>query len=103
MKTPAAITLIPFDIIRKELLKGANGRSACSGLQQGSNRDQTPEAAVEIIKSAKIDSVTRVSPGTTGSGASQPAIILDPIAITRDNLDHVVQAGWISKDVLCKA
>lgn len=59
------------------------------------------KAAVEIIKGAKIDSVTGVSPGTTDSGASQPAIILDPIAITRDNLDLVVQSGWISKDALC--
>ncbi|MBY3422482.1 substrate-binding domain-containing protein [Rhizobium laguerreae] len=59
-------------------------------------------AAVEIIKGTKIDAVTGVKPGKTSTSASQPAIILDPIAITRDNLDLVVKAGWISKDVLCK-
>lgn len=60
------------------------------------------KAAVEIIKGTKIDTVTGVKAGKTSTGASQPAIILDPIAITRDNLDLVVKAGWISKDVLCK-
>ncbi|TCL64102.1 substrate-binding domain-containing protein [Rhizobium sp. BK251] len=59
------------------------------------------KAAVEIIKGAKIDAVTGAKAGKTDSGASQPAIILDPVAITRDNLDLVVQSGWISKDVLC--
>lgn len=59
------------------------------------------KAAVEIINGAKIDAVTGVSAGTTDSGASQPAIILDPVAITRDNLDLVVNSGWISKEALC--
>ena len=27
---------------------------------------------------------------------------LTPVAITRDNLDVVVKAGWIKKDELCK-
>lgn len=60
------------------------------------------KAAVEIIKGAKIDTVTGVTAGKTDSGASQPAIILDPVAITRDNLDLVVNSGWISKEALCK-
>ena len=29
------------------------------------------------------------------------AILLEPMPITRDNLDVVVDAGWISKDELC--
>ena len=37
----------------------------------------------------------------TESGAEQPALLLEPIAITYDNLDLVVNAGWISKDALC--
>jgi D-xylose transport system substrate-binding protein len=59
------------------------------------------KAAVEIIKGAKIDAVSGAKAAKTDSGASQPAIILDPVAITRDNLDLVVKSGWISKDVLC--
>lgn len=38
---------------------------------------------------------------TTESGASQPALLLEPVAVTRDNLGVVVDAGWIPKDVLC--
>lgn len=63
--------------------------------------DVAAKAAVEIIKGAKIDAVTGVKAAKTNSGASQPAIILDPVAITRDNLDLVVKSGWISKEVLC--
>jgi D-xylose transport system substrate-binding protein len=59
------------------------------------------KAAVEIIKGAKIDAVSGVIAGNSESGASQPSIILDPVAITRDNLDLVVNSGWIAKDVLC--
>jgi D-xylose transport system substrate-binding protein len=63
--------------------------------------DVAAKAAVEIIQGAKIDAVTDVKAVKTESGASQPSIILDPVAITRDNLDLVVKSGWISKDVLC--
>ena len=38
----------------------------------------------------------------TQSGIDQPAILLTPIAITRDNLNLVVDAKWISKDELCE-
>jgi D-xylose transport system substrate-binding protein len=30
------------------------------------------------------------------------AILLEPIAITRDNLDVVIDAGWVSRDVVCR-
>jgi D-xylose transport system substrate-binding protein len=30
------------------------------------------------------------------------AILLAPIAITRDNLDVVIDAGWIARDVVCR-
>jgi D-xylose transport system substrate-binding protein len=63
--------------------------------------DVAAKAAVEIIQGAKIDAVTGVKAAKTESGASQPSIILDPVAITGDNLDLVVKSGWISKDVLC--
>jgi D-xylose transport system substrate-binding protein len=29
------------------------------------------------------------------------SILLTPVPITRDNLDVVVDAGWITKDALC--
>jgi len=30
------------------------------------------------------------------------AILLEPIAITRENLDVVIDAGWIARDVVCR-
>ena len=59
------------------------------------------KAAVEIVKGAKIDAVSGVTAAKSESGASQPAIILEPVAITHDNLDLVVKSGWISKEALC--
>lgn len=59
------------------------------------------KAAVEIIGGAGIDAVTGATSGKTASGASQPSIILEPVAITRDNLDLVVDSGWISREDLC--
>jgi len=37
----------------------------------------------------------------TPTGQTQPSILLTPIAITKDNLNLVVDAKWISKDELC--
>lgn len=30
------------------------------------------------------------------------AVFLDPLPITRDNLDVIIDAGWVSKDVVCQ-
>jgi D-xylose transport system substrate-binding protein len=38
---------------------------------------------------------------TTESGLDQPALLLDPVAVTRDNLQVVVDANWIPKEELC--
>ena len=45
--------------------------------------------------------VTGTKPFKTPTGQTQPSILLTPIAITRDNLNLVVDAKWISKDELC--
>lgn len=39
---------------------------------------------------------------TTPSGQMQQAILLEPIGITRDNLNLVLDANWITRDVLCQ-
>jgi D-xylose transport system substrate-binding protein len=39
---------------------------------------------------------------TSPSGKELYAKFLTPIPITKDNLDVVVDAGWISKDELCQ-
>ena len=38
----------------------------------------------------------------TESGADQPAVLLTPVGITRDNLNLVVDAKWITKEKLCE-
>lgn len=60
------------------------------------------KAAVELAKGVPVDKVSGAKPLKTPSGHTQPAIILTPVAVTRDNLDVVVKSGWISKAVLCR-
>ena len=57
------------------------------------------KAAIDMAEGKTPESLTTFK---TESGAEQPAILLEPVAVTRDNLDTVVDAGWISKDDLCK-
>lgn len=35
-------------------------------------------------------------------GIEMEAILLEPVPVTRDNLDVVIDAGWVSKDVVCQ-
>jgi D-xylose transport system substrate-binding protein len=60
------------------------------------------KAAIEMAEGKKPTEVTGVDTFKTESGKDQPAILLKPIAITRDNLDEVVKADWITKDALCQ-
>ena len=60
------------------------------------------EAAVALANGTALadieGTVTFDSPG----GNAMTSILLTPIAITKDNLDVVVDAGWISTDELCQ-
>jgi D-xylose transport system substrate-binding protein len=29
-------------------------------------------------------------------------MLLTPVAVTKDNLDVVISAGWVSRDVVCR-
>jgi D-xylose transport system substrate-binding protein len=59
------------------------------------------KAALELAKGTAIGDATGAKPTKTESGATQPAILLDPVAVTRDNLNAVLDAKWITKDALC--
>jgi D-xylose transport system substrate-binding protein len=59
-------------------------------------------AAIELAGGKKPGEVTGAASFKTESGADQPAVLLEPIAITRDNLNAVVDAKWIAKDELCQ-
>ncbi len=61
------------------------------------------EQAMTLAKGTKLAAL----PGTK-SWADGPrkvpltSILLTPVPITKDNLDVVIQAGWVPKDVVCR-
>jgi D-xylose transport system substrate-binding protein len=60
------------------------------------------EAAVAIAEGtdpATLPGVSKFDKGKTGVEVN--AILLTPDAITKDTLDHVIDAGWISKEEAC--
>ena len=60
------------------------------------------EAAVAIAGGADIASLPGVGKFNKGkNGVEVNAILLTPDPITKDTLDHVISAGWISKDEAC--
>lgn len=59
------------------------------------------KAAIELAQGKKGSAVTGATTFVTESGKEQPSVLLKPIAITRDNLNEVVDANWISKKELC--
>ncbi len=60
------------------------------------------DAAIQLCKDKDVTKVTGAKPFTTPGGNSLSTIQLQPIPITKDNLNVVLDAGWITKDVLCK-
>ena len=48
----------------------------------------------------EIDGARRFSSGT--SGVTVDAILLEPVPITRDNLDLVIDAGWVPRSSVCR-
>ncbi len=55
--------------------------------------------AVALIEGKTPENTTTF---VTPSGHNQVARLLEPIAITKDNLNLVVDSGWISKEKLCQ-
>jgi D-xylose transport system substrate-binding protein len=60
------------------------------------------EAAVALCSNPDASKVTGAAAFTTPGGNSVSSIFLTPDAITKDNLKDVLDAGWITKDALCK-
>lgn len=60
------------------------------------------EAAVALAQGKKMDEVAKGN--TFADGAKKVkmnAILIPPMAVTRDNLGEVIKAGWISKEKAC--
>ena len=50
-----------------------------------------------------MDEIPNVQTFTGGpKGAEMKSVFLAPLPITQDNLDVVIDAGWISKDEACQ-
>jgi D-xylose transport system substrate-binding protein len=60
------------------------------------------ESAVALCGGATVDKVTGAAPFDTPGGNKVSSILLQPNPITKDNLNVVLDAGWITKDDLCK-
>ena len=60
------------------------------------------EAAVALANGAALGDVEGTVAFDSPGGNSMTAILLTPIAITPDNLDVVLDAGWITQEELCQ-
>jgi len=60
------------------------------------------EIAVALAGGARMDAIKGAQKWTSPGGTEMNAIFLAPVPITRDNLSVVIDAGWVSKDVVCK-
>jgi len=60
------------------------------------------EAAVALCANPDASKVAGTAPFTTPGGITVSSQLLTPVAITKDNLNVVLDAGWIEKDALCQ-
>jgi len=64
--------------------------------------DAAGKAAAQLCKDKDIKKVSGVVQFMSPGGNDMTSIFLTPQPITKDNLNVVLDAGWITKDVLCK-
>ena len=57
------------------------------------------KAAIELAEGKPVSGAATTK---TDSGKDQAAVLLTPVGITKDNLNLVVDAKWISKEKLCE-
>ena len=60
------------------------------------------EAALALCANPDVKAVKGTAPFTTPGGNDVTSILLKPQPITTDNLDVVLDAGWIDKASLCQ-
>ena len=60
------------------------------------------EAAVALCANPDPTTVAGTAPFTTPGGIDITSILLEPIPITQDNLNVVLDAGWIDEATLCQ-
>jgi D-xylose transport system substrate-binding protein len=60
------------------------------------------ESAIQLCKDKDVTKVTNTKSFDSPEKNKITSILLTPQAITKDNLNVVVDAGWITKDKLCQ-
>jgi D-xylose transport system substrate-binding protein len=60
------------------------------------------EAALELCKNPDISKVTGAVASKTTGGLDSFSLLLKPVPITKDNLQTILDAKWLTKDELCK-
>ncbi|SMX44820.1 D-xylose ABC transporter substrate-binding protein [Actibacterium lipolyticum] len=60
------------------------------------------EIAVALAGGTALGDIEGTVAWTSPAGTSMNATFLAPVPVTRDNLNAVVDAGWIEKDALCQ-
>jgi D-xylose transport system substrate-binding protein len=60
------------------------------------------EAAVRMCAGVTVDEISGTTAFKTSAGNTLNSILLDPIPITREDLNVVLEAGWITKEALCQ-
>lgn len=59
--------------------------------------------AIELAEGKKLNQVSGATVFSDGpKKVKMNAVLLKPVPITRDNLDAVIKAGWVSKSVVCQ-
>ncbi len=56
--------------------------------------------AVALAKGEKVDNATKWAGGP--KGIEMDSILLKPVPVTMDNLNNVIDAGWVEKQVVCQ-
>ena len=59
------------------------------------------EIAAQLADGKTMADIPNAVDFTTPGGNTVKSVFLTPVAITKDNLNVVIDAGWIGKDVAC--
>ena len=60
------------------------------------------EIAVQLAQGTEMSEIEGAQEWTSPAGTTLWAKFLEPVPITQENLDRVVDAGWISQEELCQ-
>ncbi|MBB4002747.1 D-xylose ABC transporter substrate-binding protein [Aurantimonas endophytica] len=61
------------------------------------------EIAIELADGTEMSAIEGVTTFSDGpNGVEMQSIFLTPMAITQENLGTIIDAGWVSKDVVCQ-